>query len=169
LHTISLGQGQEKHAKNLILKCRENGDWVCLENCHLFLTWMPALEEIQDEMVPEELNPEYRLWLTSKPEKSFPVSILQNGVKITNEPPKGIKANLKGTFQNLTDEDYNCSKKPEKYKKLLFTLAFFHAIILERKKFGPLGWNIPYEWMNSDLETSKIHLKVSIKNYIFFY
>lgn len=161
LNTISLGQGQEKHAKNLITKCRESGDWVCLENCHLFLTWMPALEEIQDEMVPEDLNPGYRLWLTSKPEKSFPVSILQNGVKITNEPPKGIKANLKGTFQNLKEEDYNGSNKPAEYKKLLFTLAFFHAIILERKKFGPLGWNIPYEWMNSDLETSKIHLKVN--------
>ncbi len=42
----------------------------------------------------------------------------------------------------------------------MFSLAFFHAVILERRKYGAIGWNIPYEWMNSDFETSQMQLKM---------
>jgi len=161
VNSLSLGQGQGKIAKEMIYRSRENGQWVCLENCHLSLSWMPALEEIQMDFNQAECHENYRLWLTSIPDPLFPVSILQSGVKITNEPPKGIKANLKGTFQNIKESDFEGSSKPYEFKKLLFCLAFFHAIIIERRKFGALGWNIRYEWMNSDLETSKLHLRVS--------
>ena len=162
VRSLSLGQGQGKRAKDMIYRSRENGQWVCLENCHLSLSWMPALEEIQMDFHEADCHENYRLWLTSIPDPLFPVSILQSGIKITNEPPKGIKANLKGTFQNIKETDFEGSTKPFEFKKLLFGLAFFHAIIIERRKFGALGWNIRYEWMNSDLETSKLHLRVII-------
>lgn len=120
---------------------------------------MPSLEEIQEEVTDDsDINPNYRLWLTSTPHKQFPASILQSGVKITNEPPKGLKASLIGTFQNLKDDDLFASRKPKELKTLLFSLAFFHGVILERRKYGALGWNIGYEWMNSDFDASKLHL-----------
>lgn len=121
---------------------------------------MPELEKIQERQVEAEMHPEYRLWLTSMPSKTFPVPVLQSGIKITNEPPKGLKANLKGTFNEVTEEDYESCSKPREYKKLLFALAYFHAVILERRKYGAIGWNIPYEWMNSDFVTSKTQLKM---------
>lgn len=59
-------------------------------------SWMPALEKIVFGMsdASEANNESFRLFLTSAPATYFPVSILQNGVKMTNEPPKGIKANV---------------------------------------------------------------------------
>lgn len=121
---------------------------------------MPELEKIQERQDESTMHPDYRLWLTSMPSKNFPVPVLQSGIKITNEPPKGLKANLKGTFNEVTPEDYESCTKPKEYKKLLFALAYFHAVILERRKYGAIGWNIPYEWMNSDFVTSKTQLKM---------
>jgi len=162
LKTLSLGQGQGKEAARLIEEGRRSGEWVCLQNCHLAASWMPELEKIQEHglAIAGEIHPEYRLWLTSSPTKAFPVPVLQSGIKITNEPPKGLKNNLLRTFNEVKEEFYESCKKPEMFKKMLFGLAFFHAVILERRKFGSIGWNIPYEWMDSDFEISKKQLLI---------
>merc|ERR1719506_312512 len=160
LHFISLGQGQGEKAEKMIQLGQQSGDWVCLQNCHLAASWMPALERIQEVQDPDQINDMYRLWLTSMPSPAFPVPVLQSGIKITNEPPKGLRANLARTYQDLTPEIYEACEMKREFKKLLFSLAFFHAAILERRKFGPIGWNIPYEWMDSDFQVSReqIHM-----------
>lgn len=116
---------------------------------------MPKLERIVDELNPETTNPSFRLWLTSMPSKDFPVSILQNGVKMTNEPPKGLKANMLQTWHSLGPSTFQECSQPEALKKVMFGLTFFHAMVLERRKFGPLGWNIRYEFTTSDLNISQ--------------
>ena len=89
--------------------------------------------------------------------------VSQNGIKLTNEPPRGLKANLKRTYGDISEVDFDGCSKPKEYKKLLFALGYFHAAILERRKYGAIGWNIGYMWMNSDLETSKRQLKMYLE------
>ena len=133
------------------------GQWVLLQNCMLLKSWMSNLEALVFDLAErkDEINSDFRLWLTSKPASYFPVSVLQNGIKMTNEPPKGIKANMTRSYANLIKpEDFETCKMKDAFKMILCGLCFFHANIIERRKFGPLGWNIRYAFDESDLETS---------------
>ena len=154
LKILSLGQGQGRIASRFIDEAQKTGNWVCLQNCHLSASWMPELEKIQELQDENTMHPDYRLWLTSMPSKDFPVPVLQMGIKLTNEPPRGLKANLKRTYQDIKPDEFEGSSKPKEFKKLLFALSYFHAAILERRKYGAIGWNIPYEWMTADFQTS---------------
>src|SRR4051812_32352242 len=107
-------------------------------------SWLDKLEILVDEIPLRNPHANFRLWLSSDPHPKFPISILQRGIKITTEPPKGLKANLVRLYNLISESAFNKSKTPHKYKKLLFSLCFFHSVLLERKKFMTLGWNKIY-------------------------
>lgn len=162
--SVSLGQGQEPKAEKEIEKARLTGGWCLLQNCHLMEFWMPRLEAIVEQLTDTN-HPEFRIWLTSTPTPSFPVAVLQASVKMTLEPPSGLRSNLLRTYANFDTKALNDCAKPEAYKKLVFAFSFFHAIVQDRRKFGPIGWNIPYKFTNEELIVCLKQLKTFLDEY----
>ena len=76
---------------------------------------------------------------------------------------QGLKANLKRSFAPVDELSFENCSKPRPWKKLFFGLCFFHAVVQERRKFGPLGFNIRYEFNDSDIETSTQVLRMFLE------
>uniref|UniRef100_H2ZI81 Dynein axonemal heavy chain 2 n=1 Tax=Ciona savignyi TaxID=51511 RepID=H2ZI81_CIOSA len=166
-HALSLGQGQAPIATRMIKEGVKDGNWVFLANCHLSLSWMPQLDKLVEQLQVnvEEPHGDFRLWLSSSPHPDFPISILQVGIKMTTEPPKGLKANMKRLYHLIQEPQFTRCTKPAKYKKLLFSLCFFHSLLIERKKFLMLGWNIIYGFNDSDFEKLTTNVSQTFGNH----
>ncbi|KAL4829789.1 hypothetical protein H8958_009079 [Nasalis larvatus] len=44
-HQVAMGQGQADLAIQMLKECARNGDWLCLKNLHLVVSWLPVLEK----------------------------------------------------------------------------------------------------------------------------
>ncbi|KAM6202366.1 dynein axonemal heavy chain 6 [Rhynchocyon petersi] len=162
VQSISLGQGQGPIAERMIKDAMKTGNWVFLQNCHLAVSWMLAMEELIKTFTDPNvvIKDSFRLFLSSMPSNTFPVTVLQNSVKVTNEPPKGLRANIRRAFTEMTPSFFEENILGRKWRQIIFGICFFHAIIQERKKFGPLGWNICYEFNDSDRECALLNLNL---------
>lgn len=82
-----------------------------------------------------------------------------------NEAPKDFRENLLCSYTTYPINDpefYDSCKNSFNLRTLLFSLSFFHGLIQERRKFGSLGWNIPYEFNDLDFHISVMQLQVLI-------
>eukprot|EP00924_Labyrinthula_sp_SR-Ha-C_P010247 snap_masked-scaffold_23-processed-gene-1.31-mRNA-1 protein AED:0.10 eAED:0.11 QI:0/-1/0/1/-1/1/1/0/4309 len=162
---VSLGQGQEKIASSNISLAVDKGYWVILQNCHVAKSYLPVLDKTIEEFNADVIHENFRLFLTALPLAEFPVNILQNGIKITIEPPKGIRNNLITNYKNLDEKWFNsCEKLPE-FKKLCFGICFFHALVRERLSFGALGFNNKYTFSIPDLQITLDQLHLFLNEY----
>ncbi|CAG5115632.1 unnamed protein product, partial [Candidula unifasciata] len=146
-HQVAMGQGQADVALKLLRECSKNGDWLCLKNLHLVTTWLPVLEKEINIMTPHN---DFRLWLTSEVHPKFPTILLQSSLKVTYESPPGIKRNLMRTYESWTPE-YVARGGDVSRSQALFALAWFHAVVQERRMYIPQGWTKFYEFSTSDL------------------
>ena len=162
---ISLGEGQEIVAKKAVSSGSENGTWVLLQNCELALELMTELEDILKKL-RVKMDPNFRLFITALPHPSFPLGLLQMSTKVTNEPPSGLKAGLLRSYTPgiMVDQDRIERHETENWRRLLFTLCFLHSVVQERRKFGPIGWCVPYEYNDGDLQSCILFLEKHMEN-----
>ncbi|XP_076398736.1 dynein axonemal heavy chain 9 isoform X2 [Peromyscus maniculatus bairdii] len=157
-HNVSLGQGQEVVAEAALDLAAKKGHWVILQNIHLVAKWLGTLEKKLEEL-SEESHPDFRVFISAEPAPSpsghiIPQGILENSIKITNEPPTGMHANLHKALDNFTQDTLEMCSRETEFKSILFALCYFHAVVAERRKFGPQGWNRSYPFSTGDLTIS---------------
>jgi dynein heavy chain len=148
--SVSLGQGQEPVAEKALDRMQVSGGWVMLQNVELVARWLPKLEKKLEALI-EGANPGFRVFLSSLPQNVIPVQILQNSIKLTNEPPSGLRPNMIRAFNTFNDTVWEACPKQSELKAIIFALGFFHSIVCERRQFGAIGWQRPYPFAPGDL------------------
>jgi dynein heavy chain len=149
---VALGQGQGPIAEGLLETGIRRGHWVLLQNCHLLASWLKTLERVLNEM--KDPHKDFRLWLTTDPTDKFPLGILQRSLKVVTEPPDGLKLNMRATYSRIdTAQLEECPHWA--FRPCLYVLTFLHAVVLERRKYGKIGWNVSYDFNDSDLLISR--------------
>jgi dynein heavy chain len=161
IECVSMGEGQDIVATRAINAAVSLGSWVMLQNCHLGLTFIDSLEEILLKFrAPESgCSPDFRLFITTEPHPKFSIGLLHMATKVTNEPPKGLKAGLQRSYTVIVDQDRLERLESSNWRTLLFALCFLHSVVQERRKFGPLGWCVPYEFNDGDLNATIMFLE----------
>ena len=164
LLTVSLGQGQQQVAeKQLDVACR-TGSHLLLSNLHLMTAWLPELErwirelEVSESAGASRTHPHFRLWLSTAPKEHFSPLLLQCCVKLTTEPPRGLRASMSHLYAFAVDSGRyeSVSQRPDvgvQYQRLVFSLAWLHSLLVERRKFKALGWVDTYAYSEMDFAT----------------
>jgi len=127
-----------------------------LQNIHLMPGFLIELEKKLDDFALEGSHEDFRLFVSSDPSKAIPNGLLERSIKLINEPPQGLKQNMMRAFRFFDKAEVE--DKDPKIKTILFGLCYFHSVMLERRKFGPKGWNMRYPFSMGDLRDSSIVL-----------
>ena len=163
-----MGQGQEMVARAAIRTGLADGGWVLIQNAHLSIAFLHEINDILKRAADAEADggpaahPDFRLWLTAEPTPAFPIALLQSSLTVTYEAPQGLKAGLTATFSWMSQDMVDAVDSPQ-WPPIIFSVSFLHSLLQERRRFGALGWNIPYEFNLSDLTASLQY----IQNYMF--
>eukprot|EP00090_Calanus_glacialis_P009483 TRINITY_DN17857_c0_g1_i1.p1 TRINITY_DN17857_c0_g1~~TRINITY_DN17857_c0_g1_i1.p1 ORF type:complete len:1541 (-),score=379.52 TRINITY_DN17857_c0_g1_i1:129-4454(-) len=147
LHEVALGQGQADTALEKLREAMKHGQWLCLKNLHLMTFWVPILAK---EIQMNTPHVDFRLWLTAEAHPKFPAVLSESCLKITYEAPPGIKRNLQTTL-NSWNPEFMARGNNLIRSQCLFALAWFHAVIQERRTYIPQGWASFYEFSDGDL------------------
>merc|ERR1719301_58658 len=106
-HNVAMGQGQDVVAMAKMEMGHKEGHWVMLQNIHLMPRWCTELEKKMDGYAIEGSHPNFRLFLSADPNNGIPIGILERSIKLTNEPPQGLLANLRRAFAIFNKEDFD--------------------------------------------------------------
>eukprot|EP00968_Pinguiococcus_pyrenoidosus_P017451 scaffold1741_cov262-Pinguiococcus_pyrenoidosus.AAC.4 len=117
--------------------------------------WLPRLDR-QLEIAQQGAHADFRCFLSAEPPslssmKNMPESLMQSCLKVANEAPSDIKSNLKRAWAPFSQSRIDSVSKPVEFQTCLFTMCWFHAIVVGRHRFGQKGWSRKYSFNMGDL------------------
>lgn len=132
---LSMGGGQNDLALDMLRDAAKKGQWLCLKNLHLVVSFLSTLEKEFKGLT--DSHDRFRLFLTTEPHAHFPSILLENCFKISYEAPPGLKQNISRILSTQSIDGSSTGK-------LMLTLSYFHAVIQERRNYIPQGWTKSY-------------------------
>lgn len=155
IHSIS-----DSGAQDLIKFIEKNlklPHWIVIENIHGSLAGLKALATFMEQFTADNANPDFRLWISTRPLDGFSKSLLQRSVKMIDAHKDG----LRGLVKRALTSEFPCKTKlieasPQKalLQSFIPALCLFHGVVQKRHKFNPRGWTLEYEFNESDLQLS---------------
>uniref|UniRef100_A0A182QNU8 Dynein heavy chain C-terminal domain-containing protein n=1 Tax=Anopheles farauti TaxID=69004 RepID=A0A182QNU8_9DIPT len=164
---MTMGENRIEEFITLLQRCIADECWLFVGDCHVSETFLKQLPQVVAFLKGVNLNSKFRLWLGSKPHAALPVSVLQNCIKLAYEEAKGIRHHMENLYGEIGETRFRKSAGALKqgstgaafiepsYKRLLFTMAFLHALLLERTNFQQLGWITPYHFVHNDFSLAE--------------
>eukprot|EP01022_Parablepharisma_sp_SALTPOND_P013750 TRINITY_DN1846_c1_g1_i1.p2 TRINITY_DN1846_c1_g1~~TRINITY_DN1846_c1_g1_i1.p2 ORF type:complete len:5107 (+),score=843.18 TRINITY_DN1846_c1_g1_i1:25620-40940(+) len=169
---VSLGQEQAEVVAKALDEGVRKDTWVYFANCHYAIDTIQGLTEQivhriskKDRSERKEEPKNFRIILSSTSHPKFPISLLRSCEKLTIESLTGIKANMCRIYQSLpASEEFVSQAERDNYSRAIFSLAFYHCVLLERRRFRNLGWNKIYNFNLSDIFACENLIRKSLKN-----
>lgn len=149
---VSVAMGSQEGfqlADQAIAAGARGGHWVLLKNVHLAPSWLSQLEK---KVLGINAHRNFRLFVTCETNPIIPVNFLRASRILMNEPPPGLKANMMDCLRSINPKRLEIG--PVEVVRIYFLLAFFHATLIERLRYTPLGWSKLFEFNDSDAETA---------------
>lgn len=161
LSSVAMGSKEGfELADKAIAKAARQGTWVLFKNVHLSLKW---LQDLEKKLHRGQAHANFRLFLTMEHNPKVPATLVRVSCTFVFEPPLGIKASLYRSYATLfgaggmrgTSRRSGAPPQPVQAPaaarcRLQFLLAVLHAIILERRRYAPVGWCKLYEFSEAD-------------------
>ncbi|KAI3379827.1 hypothetical protein SNEBB_009342 [Seison nebaliae] len=166
LDSLSLGEGQEKKAKDLLKKAKTfRGRWLYLQNLQLSHKFLNNLNEFLQEDMARAKENGFRLFLSINidHEQSLNINqelqfIYKNSSKLLLGKPIELSSRISHLMKlSMNDSSWNHMQLTQ--RQIYISLIIFHSLIVERSKFKVLGWNRKTEFTDSDFITIVTILK----------
>ncbi|GAA97827.1 uncharacterized protein L969DRAFT_96169 [Mixia osmundae IAM 14324] len=151
IQCVSIAMGSQDgfaRAEAAMSNAARQGNWVLLRNTHLCPAWLSG---ITAKLLVMQPTASFRLFLSMEITTTIPINLLSQSRVLMYEAPPGIRASLLDTLSSIPSKYLG---GPAEEARIIFQLAWAHAVIVERVRYCPLGWTKGFEYNDSDFEAS---------------
>lgn len=142
--------------------CASQGEWILLENIECSGKWVNDFCATVSKICSGSIHPDFRVFLTTRLDSKtkLPIEIPLNCSKMILENNENVRADLLTCFALLSDEFF----QSETAIRLSFSIGLFHSIILQRQKYGSVGFNCPYDFTDNEFRLISTVIQPYLEN-----